>query len=290
MQDARPSRTALATAFARAAHLQIDDSPPVFNDSAAYNLLPAYQQRAIRRLGFVSQPWMRRLRPPRDAFTAMRTHIVVRARFTEDSLAEARSTGVNRYVVLAAGLDTFALRQGNSSAGRIPVLEIDHPATQGWKQKLQAEGNIGVPDDLTFLPIDFERMSLSDAWIETQGAEFISWLGTTYYLTREAIASTLRTLAERTGAGTQMVLDYWREPPALDASSPLLWGTRIAVALQQEPMRSFFDPDEIENLAETNGWRIRGNWSPEDQFRRYLADRKDRLYVPSFAYLLHLER
>lgn len=290
MLDAVPSRTATATAFIRAAHVHIDDAPPVFDDHVAYDLLPGYQRRFIKRLAALSPPWVRRYRQTRNAFTTMRAQIVVRARYAEDALAKAREAGVDRFVVLAAGLDTFALRQAlRPTDPPIEVVEIDHPATQRWKRKLLAERGIAEPSELTFLPVDFEEEALAHVWIDSTTPDFGSWLGTTYYLTREAITATLTTLAERTQPGSQLVLDYWREPPPTDLSAPLLWGTRVAVALQQEPIRSFFEPQDIEALAEAAGWRVRENCAATEQNRRYLAARNDQLSVPSFAHLLHLE-
>ena len=299
MLDAVPSQTATATAFIRAAHVHIDDKPPVFDDHVAYDLLPGYQRRFIKRLAALSPPWARRYRQTRNAFTTMRAQIVVRARYAEDALAKAREAGVDRMVVLAAGLDTFALRQAlrqppaqalEPTDPPIEVIEIDHPATQRWKRQLLAERGIAEPSELTFLPVNFEEEALADLWIDSATPDFGSWLGTTYYLTREAIAATLTTLAERTQPGSQLVLDYWREPPPTDLSAPLLWGTRVAVALQREPMRSFFEPQDIEALAEASGWRVRENCTAAEQNRRYLAARTDQLSVPSFAHLLHLER
>lgn len=290
MLDAVPSQTATATAFIRAAHMHIDDTPPVFDDSVAYDLLPGYQRRFIKRLAALSPPWVRRYRQTRNAFTTMRAQIVVRARYAEDALAKAREAGVDRMVVLAAGLDTFALRQALTPAKQpIEVIEIDHPATQRWKRELLAERGIEEPSELTFLPVNFEEETLADLWIDSATPDFGSWLGTTYYLTREAITATLTTLAERTQPGSQLVLDYWREPPPTDLSAPLLWGTRVAVALQREPMRSFFEPQDIEALAEASGWRVRENCTAAEQNQRYLAARNDQLSVPSFAHLLHLE-
>jgi methyltransferase (TIGR00027 family) len=286
MLEAVPSRTAMATAFIRAVHVHIDDSPPVIDDQIAYTLLPSYQQRFIQRLAALLLPWLRMFRLRHGTFTSMRAQVVVRARYAEDALRIARAAGVKRYVVLAAGLDTFALRQ---SAPAIEVLEIDHPATQRWKRELLAERSIDEPGELSFLPVNFEEEALTEVWVDGATPDFASWLGTTYYLTREAISDTLTTLAERTQPGSQLVLDYWREPPPTDLSAPLLWGTRVAVALQQEPMRSFFEPKDIEALAEAAGWRVRENCAPEEQNRRYLATRSDQLSVPSFAYLLHLE-
>ena len=287
MQEATPSRTALATAFIRALHTRLDDAPPVCNDPVAYDLLPAYQRRFIDRLARLAPSWLRRYRRRRDAFTAMRAQVVVRARYAEDALADARSRGASRYVVLAAGLDTFALRQAQPP---VEVLEIDHPATQRWKRELLAARGMVVPDNLTLLPIDFEQQSLGSIWSENTEPDFISWLGATYFLSQEAIKATLTTLAERTQPGSELVLDYWRERPATDPASWLLWGTRMAVAAQQEPMRSFFSPAQIEVLAESCGWQVRENLMPTAQNQRYLAARADQLAVPSFACLLHLQR
>ena len=277
----------MATAFARAMHVMVDAAPCVCNDTVAYRLLPAYQRLYLKRLARYSRSWIGRSTRWPGAYDLMRAQIVVRARYAEDALKKAQASGAERYVVLAAGLDTFALRQPEPA---LPVVEIDHPATQRWKRELLVRRGIPEPAQLRFLPVDFERETLADAWIDAEGPDFISWLGTTYYLTREAIRSTLATLAARTRPGSELVLDFWREPPSLDISAPLLWGTRIAVALQQEPMRSFFEPDEICELAMASGWGLQELCSPADQDRRYLADRPDRLSVPSFAYLLHLQR
>ncbi len=216
----------------------------------------------------------------------MRSQVVVRARYAEDCLAEARSQGAGRYVILGAGLDTFACRQ---QAPAIDVVEIDHPATQNWKRSVLEERGFGTVPKVTYLPVDFERDSLVDLWLDDPSPDFISWLGTTYYLSSDSILETLTILATRTQPGSQLVLDFWREPQARTIN-PLLWGARVAVALQGEPMRSFFSPAEIEALAQTAGWRVLEICSPTEQGRRYLSGRRDRLRVPSFAYLLRLER
>jgi len=287
MLDARPSQTALATAFLRAVHTYIDDPPPILDDRIAFDLLPAYQRRFILRLAALSSGWQKQYRQKYGPFTNMRTHVIVRARYAEDALARAREHGINRYVVLAAGLDTFALRQ---KAPFIDVVEIDHPATQRWKRDLVADLDRPAPVEVTYLPVDFEHESLAERWLPNRSADFISWLGVTYYLTSAAIGHTLEVLAEHCRPGSEMVLDYWSTAPAMDVGSQLLYSTRFAVALLREPMRSFFEPAEIEALAVAAGWRVREHCPPPEQTRRYLADRDDRLAVPSFAHLLHLQR
>jgi len=285
MFERLPSRTALATAFLRAAHVRLDDPPPVLDDRLAARLLPAYLQRYLAIRARVS-PFSSMLRPRDRVGLALRGQVVVRARYAEDGVAEARRAGVTRYVILGAGLDTYALRQ---PAPPLDVLEIDHPATQRWKQQLLRRSGIAPPPTLTFLPVDFERSSLREQWIRNPEPDFISWLGTTYYLSRDGIADTLKTLAEGTEPGSQLVLDYWRERPT-GFASPLLTGTRIAVAFQGEPMQSFFDPPGIEKLAVASGWQVRENCTPAEQARRYLKRRRDGLSVPSFAHLLWLEK
>lgn len=287
MDDSSPSRTALATAYLRALHLYIDDAPPVFADQLAIELLPALQRQQIVSLGRLSRLWPRRMRPPGAAVTAIRAQVLVRARFAEDALAVARNSSVSRYLILGAGLDTFALRQSQPG---IEVVEIDHPATQTWKRKLLTRSGRSIPNRLTFLPVDFEKTSLPSVWIDQAGSDFISWLGTTYYLRRDSIRTTLTTLAQLTRPGTQIVLDYWDEKPTGLSGSTLLWGTRLAVALQGEPLRSLFSPHEIEELAAECGWRVLENISPAGQNERYLQHRSDGLAVPGFAHLLHLQR
>lgn len=285
MYDLIPSRTALATAFLRAVHVQLDDPPPVLDDPVAVRLLPGYQRRFIRRQAAIPKA-LRRFGAAYAAGAAMRAQVVVRARYAEDGLAERREAGAGRYVILGAGLDTFALRQRSAP---IDVLEIDHPATQAWKQQLLKRLGIAAPERLTFLPVDFERASLADLWPQRNAPDFISWLGTTYYLSREGISATLEALAGTVVTGTQLVLDYWHEPPGI-RDFPLLLGTRMAVALQGEPMRTFLAPDEVEELARQAGWRIAENASAADQNQRYLSGRADGLVVPSFARLLRLQR
>lgn len=287
MLDDIPSLTALGTAVARAVHRHVDEAPAVFDDPYAERLLPAYQRRYIRSLGTLSGLWRRYYRRQTDAFTALRAQVVVRSRYTEDALAAAAADGARRCVVLAAGLDTLALRR---PVPGVEVLEIDHPATQRRKRSLLAERGLEVAGDVTFLPVDFEAVRLEDVWPLRADPDFVSWLGTTYYLSGDAVAGTLRSLAGLTAPGSRIVLDYWRERPPTVAGNLLLWGTRLAVALQSEPMLSFFEPDEIAELAAATGWTVRENLTPDAQNQRYLAGRGDGLRVPSFAHLLELAR
>jgi methyltransferase (TIGR00027 family) len=286
MLEGTPSRTAIATAFLRAVHERFDDPPLVLDDPVAYRLLPAYLRRYIQSRTLIPAALTRSLRLRDPAGAAMRAQVVVRARYAEDALQQARALGATRLIILGAGLDTFALRQPMPA---IDVLEIDHPATQRWKRRLLRQKGFTVPSELQFLAVDFEQTALPEVWIHSDQPDFISWLGTTYYLSLESLLGTLRAMAGLTAPGSQLVLDYWSERPE-NRFNPLLLATRIAVASQGEPMRSFFAPAEIEKHALTSGWNVIENLSPSEQNARYLADRKDGLRVPSFAFLLRLEK
>jgi methyltransferase (TIGR00027 family) len=277
----------MATAFLRALHLVADDAPHVFADDVARSLLPDFQRRFLDRLGALPQTWLRTFRQRRYGLTPMRAQIVVRSRYAEDALREARNAGIERYLILSAGLDTFGQRHAGAESP-VPVIEVDHPATQAWKRQWLTEHGL-MTGGVEYRAVDFERDDLRDVVDRPAKPQFISWLGTTYYLSREAISATLGALAQQSPAGSRLVADYWRQPLLYETSSTLLWGTRMATAMQQEPMRCFLEPGEFERLAGESGWRIRENCAPEIQNQRYLRQRKDSLAVPAFAYVAHLE-
>lgn len=286
MRTDSPSQTAMATAFLRALHLVADEAPYVFEDRAAGQFLPAYQQRFLERLDALPRGWLQAFRQRRSALGGMRAQILVRARYTEDALRDALAAGAERYVILAAGLDTYALRHPEDA---MAVVEVDHPATQRWKREQLTRSGAEPSAGCSFAAIDFERQRLGDVLECPAAPQFVSWLGTTYYLSREAIAETLKSLAELSPAGSRLVLDYWRQAPLATDGAALLWGTRLATAFQQEPMRCFLAPGEAEDLAREAGWHVREHCAPEIQNQRYLRRRRDDLAVPAFAYLLHLE-
>lgn len=287
MTPDRPSQTAMTTAFLRALHLVADDAPHVFEDDAARSLLPEFQRRFLDRLGALPQTWLRTFRQRRYGLTPMRAQIVVRSRYAEDALQEAQSAGIQRYLILSAGLDTFGQRQAGIESP-VPVVEVDHPATQAWKRRWLTDNGL-TTGGVEYRAVDFESDDLRDVVDRPTNPQFVSWLGTTYYLSRDAIRATLEALAKQSPPGSRLVADYWRRPLPYETSGALLWGTRMATAMQQEPMRCFLEPVEFERLARESGWRIRENCAPEIQNQRYLHQRQDSLAVPAFAYVAHLE-
>lgn len=190
-------------------------------------LLSLPEQPFLRRLDTLAHSWISAFRWRRSGRDAMRAQIVGRARYAEDALL---AQNPSQYLVLAAGLDTFALRHATE---RMQGFEIDHPATQAWKwARIKAP-----PKNLRLIPVDFERTTLADSEFDPEPSTFVSWLGTTKYLTGDTIAETLRGVGEQTAGGTRLVLDYWSEAPSADGrATTLLASTRLATAFEREPI------------------------------------------------------
>jgi methyltransferase (TIGR00027 family) len=196
MQPGRPSLTALGAARLRAAHQVLDRASILLDPLAARILGPDNETSLDHARDHVSGP-------------RMRWFIAARSRIAEDALTAAVEQGASQLVVLGAGLDTLAFR--TPLAGRLRIFEVDHPATQAWKREKLAAAAIGVPDTLAFVPVDFERQTLSEA-LHAAGftaaeRSFFSWLGVVPYLTEAAIFSTLAFITGLSG-GAEVVFDY----------------------------------------------------------------------------------
>jgi methyltransferase (TIGR00027 family) len=237
MQAALPSRTALRVALRRAAH-QIYDTPPlVFPDPLAVRILGGEHAEALRKTAT-------KLHKPFSV--ALRAFLVARSRYAEDNLAQAVQSGVTQYVLLGAGLDTFAHR--NPHPG-LRVFEVDHPATQAWKQELLARAALDAPPSLTFVPVDFEHQDLPERLLasgfDTTRPTFFAWLGVVPYLTLEAFRATVAFLAAQS-PGSGVVLDYGLPRAALPPLEQLARDS-MAARVQQfgEPFQLFFTPSEL---------------------------------------------
>jgi len=269
MQERTFSRTALRVAIRRAAH-QLLDLPRVFDDPLALRIIGSEAAEELR-----SNP------KEHHAFSrAFRAFMAARSRYAEDELALAVAHGVRQYVVLGAGLDTFAYR--NPHAG-LRVFEVDHPATQAWKrEQLQAAG-IAIPPSLTFTPIDFERETLADglqqSGFNAKAATFFSWLGVTPYLTRDACMATLGFIAKMT-AGSGVVFDFAVEPALLNAGQrQALDALSARVARYGEPFQLFFDPGKLQDELKAMGFHRTDFLQGKELNERYFKDRKDGLLV-----------
>ena len=230
MQTGEPSRTAWAAAFHRAAH-QVIEGGRIFADPLALRILKEEEAGVVR------------LVEERASDRRMRLFIAIRTRFAEDSLAPAFARGVRQFVILGAGLDTYAYRGALRDGLRI--WEVDHPATQAWKLQQLEEVGIALPANLTFAPVDFERGTLADglaaAGFDAQSPSFFTWLGVVPYLTADAISSTLVFIAGLPG-GAHVVFDYADPPESLSPELRAAHELRAArVAEAGEAFQSFFD-------------------------------------------------
>ncbi len=284
MRDTIPSRTAQRVAMRRATHQLLDD-PKVFEDPLAVAIaggepeLPSDAQ----------QPFSR----------ALRAFLAVRSRYAEDRLASAVERGVflaggalRQYVVLGAGLDTFAYRNPFSSAG-LRVFEVDHPATQEWKRAQLREAGIAVPSTMTFAAVDFERQSLDDglraAGFDKQRPAFFSWLGVTPYLSRAAFDATIQFIA-RLPSSSGVVFDFAVERSLLSPPQQLALDALAArVARAGEPFQLFFDPAALSLDLTRLGFGNIEDLNCDQINARYFAGRSDGLAVSGGGHLLRAE-
>src|SRR5277367_3080945 len=188
MLDTRASTTALRVAMRRAAH-QIFDDPKVFDDPVALAIIGP--EGVAQLQGAAGKQHTRIAR-------YLRAFMAVRSRYAEDELARSIARGATQYVILGAGLDTFAYRNPYPESA-LRVFEVDYPATQEWKHNRLAAAGIAIPASVTFAPVDFERQTLSeglrDAGFDPARVTFFSWLGVTMYLMEETVMSTFGFIA-----------------------------------------------------------------------------------------------
>ncbi|WP_329428988.1 SAM-dependent methyltransferase [Streptosporangium sp. NBC_01495] len=231
-------------AAARAAHLLVDDTPSIFADTMAQTFLG---ERADELLGY------HRSYGGHPVLSGARTTAVTRSRYTEDRLSELVAHGIDQYVILGAGLDSFACR--SELAGQVRVFEVDQPSTQDWKRALLAATGTKVPSSTVFVPIDFEQestRSLTDhlvlAGFDRSRPALVSWLGVTMYLTREAIGQTLAAVSGF-APGTEIVVEYLLPAESRDeAGQSYAELVMAATAEQGEPWQTFLSFEQMDDL------------------------------------------
>ncbi len=264
MQTGRASRTALRVAIRRAAHQTIDN-PRVLEDPIAVRLIgPGYERDMERAMHVVARDF--------------RLYMSVRSRYAEDRLAQQVAEGVDQYVILGAGLDTFAYRNPFPA---LRVFEVDFPATQEWKHELLAAAEIAIPENLTFIPLDLEHKSLAESLIEAgldpAKPAFCSWLGVVPYLTLDAYRATIETLG-RLPAGSAVTFDYAFPPETLSAKRRKVFdilAKRVAAA--GEPLKLFFTPDDLERELHAAGFSRIEQFDSDRMNEAYFKDRSDGL-------------
>ena len=280
MEDGQPSFTALTAAAARAAHLIVDQEPWIFADTLAAQLLG---ERAEELISF------HKLHGTHPVLAGARVQVTCRSRYTEDALGRAVSRGVGQYVILGAGLDSFAYR--SSLARRVRVFEVDHPATQDWKRRALAAAQVPVPEAVTFVAADLATDSLAGqllaAGFDTAAPALVSWLGVTMYLTPDAVTDIL-TAVGRLAPGTELIADYML-PAGLRDEAGAVYGELVAAASAErgEPWLSCFAPGEMSDMARQAGFREVRNVRQRDAIPAGLWQRPDALRPAALAVLCH---
>ena len=280
MLHAEASRTTQRPALLRAAHQLLDDDPKIFVDPLAVGLIPETSAEAI-----FADASLIHSRP----YRLLRSVFVVRARYAEDCLAETARRGVSQYVILGAGLDTFAYRQPEY-ARAMRIFEVDHPASQAWKRERLAARGISVPPNLRYIAVDFERDSLerrlAESGFDSGRPAFFSWLGVVQFLSAPAIEATLRFVAG-CRRGSAIALSFAVPCEILDGEHLELAEYSIeSCASRGEPWLSLYPPDDLCALALRAGFSKSEHFSPDAAAERYFSDRLDGLRAPRHEQLL----
>ena len=261
-----PDSSAVRTALWRALHVELDDPPPLVEDEIGLAL-------ADPEDGWRDRPDMHPVgtRPYRAA-------LVARTRFVEDLLVEE---GIGQYVLLGAGLDTFAQRHAELTE-RVRVFEIDQPGPQAWKRQRLVELGYGVPEHLRLIPVDFEAdddwwQALLGAGFEAAGSSLVSSSGVSMYITKAATEATLRRLAEM-APGSIVAMTFMLPFELVDeADRPGLEGAARGAQVSGTPWISFYAPEEMATLARDAGFAHISTVPTAELAERYLAGRTDGL-------------
>lgn len=262
-------------AAARAAHLEVDRPPYLFEDTLARRLLG---ERAEELLAYHHRSGSH------PVLVGTRLVVTARARYAEQHLAAALRRGITQYVVLGAGLDSY----GSRSADEVTVYEVDEPDTSAWKREVLQEAGLPVPDSVRLVPADLAHASLVESLVATgfdaRRPAFVSWLGVTMYLERPAIARTLEA-GGRLAPGSEVVFDHALPPEERDAAGAEYASIAEAVGVANgEPWVTALTTGEARALAQAAGLAVIAqplleDWVDPAMWRRSDAIRPSRLWA-----------
>jgi methyltransferase (TIGR00027 family) len=289
MEDNQMLSTAPLLTYFRAYHAA-HDAPKIFDDFLAYNLLTVQERDCFDRqfseaVRIIDPAHAASCTDQETALAWFMTAIaplslaISRARYAEELLEKAVREGVRQYVILGAGMDTFAFRCPDL-ATQLQVYEVDHSATQAYKRSRLVEAGWEQPVQLHFIPVDFSRESpaaaLASSSYDPEVPSFFSWLGVTYYLDRDAVSDTLRGIAEVAHPGSKVVFDYLDN----DAFIPGRTARRVQIGMEYmrkmgKPMITGLAPSALAADLARLGLCLREHLSPADIEERYFSGRTD---------------
>ena len=287
MKEGQSSRTAEAAAALRANHFQNAENP-VFSDPFAFEL--------------TSKGWKKLLTTPltvkvmnssifNRTLGLLTGQVVGRSRYAEDLLQQAMEAGIQQYVLVGAGLDSFTLRQAKKYP-HLKIFEVDHPDTQAEKQKKLTQFD-QVPTNVEFVAIDFEQESIAEALaksnFQVEQPAFFSWLGTTHYLEPQTTLHTLKSISSIAAAKSEVVMDYsidYRELSGVERFGSMFVSqfTRFL----KEPLKGQFRPKALHQAVNQMGYQVAEDLSGDGLSERYFKNRADHIRHTIATHMLHL--
>jgi methyltransferase (TIGR00027 family) len=270
MQEGKPSVTALGAAVVRALHQTLDDEPRILDDPIAARLVGPElkrQQAIVRWFPFGAR---------------LRANFVMRSRYAEDCLRESLGKGVRQYVMLGAGLDTFAYRQPGW-ARELRIFEVDYPATQKWKVDRLAAAGISTPGNVVFAPVDFESITLdaglSAARFDSRSPAFFSLLGVSQYLSEEALDVSLNFVLSMPRP-SEIVFSFVLAPEVLSMGERGVSAMFAAIAAARgERWLTRYVPERLAGKLTAMGFSSVARFSAEEANDRYFRGRRDGMAV-----------
>ncbi|MBS0337947.1 MAG: class I SAM-dependent methyltransferase [Proteobacteria bacterium] len=300
MNPSQASRTAVATSLMRAVHSRADPAP-ILDDPWGERLLPESVRATIRQ-GVLDQmdpdTRAKALASPESLLdrilraNAAYADVIIRARYTEDALEAAVARGIDQYVIIGAGFDSFACRRP-AYAGNLKVFEVDHPATQDLKRKAVRACNVAESDFLHFVAADLSAEDLKTALarspFDPTRPTFFSWLGVTMYLTREANLATLRAISSCAPGGSELVFTYVDQVVfgAGYTGTEAFRDLKSSAASAGEAFLSGFDPGALREQLHGVDLQLLEDLNGEQMVARYDQAGKNGLRSNAVAHIAH---
>ncbi len=290
MKDNFSGMTALVSLFAKAYHVQ-NDKPKIYDDALAARLLTQAEAEQIGKFmiggaDFFLPGEKEKLQNEEELLrkivhTQLAPTPLMRARYAEDMLLNAVRSGAEQYVILGAGMDTSAYKNRRIPAG-MQVLEADHPITQRFKIQKIREAAIKVPQNLRYVPLDFEKNDIAEELVKAgyspRKRTFFTLLGVSYYLTKECLAKVLRSIYSVAAKGSSIVFDYADEG-LFSSKTPRVQKMLALANASGEPMQTCFSYAELEKFLEDCNYLIYEQMNPEEIERLYFSYRTDDLHA-----------
>jgi methyltransferase (TIGR00027 family) len=260
MENGRASTTAQTAAALRAHHYLVTNKEPVLSDNLAMPFADMSSQSVSAFIDGMTDHFA--TLGTRDAAEALVRHITLcvcaRSRITEDRLAASLERGMRQLVILGAGLDSMAFRRQDLTAD-LQIFEVDHPSTQAWKRDRLTALGVTIPENLRFVPFDFEHQTMAEALdaggVRSDEMTFFTWMGVQPYLTDDAVMSTLDVVSAFP-SGSELSLDVMTPPDARQQQdlSESMQQMMALVADQGEPFKSIYAPEEFRDRLQQRGF------------------------------------